>query len=447
MGKSKRKGEESLQLQYGLQIQKASKFYKKEGVLHCWNGHCFQVVDAEQVELDAFKWLAAQFPERATPETARSCSATAKMMAPPVPPRDHQRLIIPLLNAYLEVKSDGKTERHTPDKSFGMTYALKISLPTGGKTYQPGSLPAGSMLDKYFSSSLPDADVRNYLQEFAGNTLTPSTDLQIAILLKGSGSNGKSVLIKLLSALHNPVAAMRLDQLSDFYLMPLIGASLVVVDEVPKAGINEQTLKSLISGEEITINRKHRDPINYKPTAKWIISTNNDQKSSDNSHGFWRRLAIIPFSQQVSGKQVIYGLDQAIIQNELHFFLDWCLEGLQRLKKRGGPPPEPRAVVLAKRDAFEASNSVAAWDHEEELSIVTDALLDKDTVYERYRSWCNQQGLRALSGGQFWKALKTQHPGIHEEQRRISGGKRRRFVNLHFGNDFSPGVGPHPFTE
>lgn len=435
LAKRKKRDEESPQLQYATEIKKTSRFYRKDGVLYRWNGHCFSVVATEDAESHAFNWLALHFPERATPESARSCTNAAKMLAPPVPARDPDRIIIPLKNAYLEVKDDQTIEQHEPSKEFGITFALNITLPSKGKCYQPGVLSPSSQLAKYLTTSLPEVEVQNYLQELAGNTLTTSAKFQIAMVLKGTGSNGKSVFMNVLSALHNPVASMRLDQLSDFYLTPLIGASLVVVDEVPKSGINEQTLKSLISGENITINRKHRDAIGYRPTAKWVIATNNDQKSLDNSHGFWRRLVFIPFTQEVSGPQLIRGLDRIIIDKELQLFLDWCLLGLLRLMGRGALPAEPTAVSLAKKDAIEASNSVVAWSSDEELKLHAHAFVTKDTVYQRYRTWCTRQGLRALSGGQFWKALRAIYPDLKEEQRRVTSDQRPRLVNLQFPND------------
>jgi putative DNA primase/helicase len=161
---------------------------------------------------------------------------------------------------------------------------------------------------------------------------------------------------------------MRLDNLTGFNLMPLLGASLVVVDEVPAQGINEQILKGLISGEAVTVDRKNEAPVSFTPTAKWIISTNNDQKLTDNSHGFWRRLVVIPFTQELSGKDIVPGLDQAIITNELMIFLDWCLAGLQRLTQRGKYPDEPKAVAVAKHEATIASDSVKAWNAFEEIS-------------------------------------------------------------------------------
>jgi len=184
----------------------------------------------------------------------------------------------------------------------------------------------------------------------------------------------------------------------------------------------------------VTVDRKNEAPVSFIPTAKWIISTNNDQKLTDNSHGFWRRLVVIPFTQQLSGKQIVPGLDQAIIDSELMIFLDWCLAGLQRLTQRGKYPDEPKAVTVAKNEATIASDSVKAWNAFEEISTITEINQTKLGVYNRYRDWCRDEGRRAVEAGQFWKSLKSLHPEMVEQQRRDLNG-RVRYVNLHFLND------------
>lgn len=445
---STRRPKDSPQLQYSKAVARLPRFYRDEGgAIYEWLGSHFSVVSSERSERHAFDYLEQHFPDRATPQLARSCSDTLKIKAPLLPVRDVSRLIIPLRDAYLEVRPDGSIARHKPDKKFGVTYVLNTSLGGNSPTHVPVAPPVGSYVDKFLTSSIPDVELRSYVQELAGDTLTPTTRFQRAMLLKGSGANGKSVFMKVIAALHSQVASMRLNELHSFHLTPLVGASLVVVDEVPKFGINEQMLKTLISGEAVTIDRKHRDPIGYTPHAKWIIATNNDQKMQDNSFGLWRRLVTIPFNQQIAPNAVVPGLDRLIIENELNVLLDWCLIGLQRLLKRGTLPREPVCVVTAKRSAIEASNSVVAWSSHEEVGTSSACSAEKQRVYDDYRGWCQSQGLRAVSANVFWKELKELHPGLVDEQRRVCGERRQRFVNLAFPIDAVSSEHTNPFTN
>lgn len=431
----------STELIYADELIKKGKVAVRDQVMHRWNGSYYEPIDGELGVRDALKWLASTYPERANKSTAKACVEAAILLLPQMPERDSQRTIIPVKNAYIEVKSDGSMERHSPDPSFGITFALRISLPGGGKSYTPGTLPPRSRLARFLNSSVPDQDLCDFLQELMGDTLTPTNRHQVATLLKGGGRNGKSVLVRLMSALHERVAPMRLDKLSGFQLMPLLNASLAVVEEVPAGGFDEQMLKALISGESVAVDRKYLSPIAYRPTAKWLISTNNDQRSRDNTTGFWRRLCIVPFTQQISPKNVIPGLDQDIITHELQLLLDWCLVGLQRLMVRGKLPPEPMAVRQAKQKAVVASNPVAAWVQEEgvESGVDTTDQHDKDAVFARYCRWCTTNRVRNMNSVAFWTGLRAIVDIEHDGQHRV-GGKRVRHVRIRFDSDIPHGT-------
>lgn len=435
--------EASLELQYSRVIEKNPTYAQKGEVIYKWVGSHFCVVSEAEFEKCALDWLIAHYPDQVNPGKVAACANIAKWKIPTLP---DQRLamtgiVIPLKNAYLLIDKQGKITRTQPDKAYGMTYVINAELPAGGSIYTPSPIPANSLLAKYFDSSIPDLEVRNYLQELAGDALSPIISTQKAALLKGAGKNGKSIFTRLLQALHGSYASMRLDRLSDFNLAPIIGASLVIADEVPKTGIDEQMLKSLISGESITINRKFEKLVNYRPHAKWFICTNNDQKLSDNSHGFWRRLAIIPFNQIISDEDTIPNLDQKIIDQELIHFVDWCLLGLQRLTVRGKLPPEPASVVAAKKAALMASDSVLGWMDESEVKVSKTSVMFKDDVYANYDKWCAWNGLKKLSSPQFWKSVQ-QHLGEIDAGQASRRQGRKRLVSLSYGPEVDDS---HPF--
>ncbi|MBK7656998.1 MAG: hypothetical protein IPJ18_20235 [Betaproteobacteria bacterium] len=177
---------------------------------------------------------------------------------------------------------------------------------------------------------------------------------------------------------------------------------------MPSKGFDANLFKSMVSGDALPIDRKYLSPISYAPQAHWILCTNHDQKSADNTLGFWRRMAIVPFTHQVAEADVIPGLDRKIIASELNLFLDWCLVGLQRLLARGKLPEEPTAIQEAKKQAELASDTVKAWIEEDGVKVVTPSALTgtrpafprelrKDDVFKRYVDWCVKGRLRPLA--------------------------------------------------
>lgn len=423
----------SVELRFSQEMAANPRFTQKGGVFYMWNGRYHEAIPREGMKVKAFAWLEKHAPEQATASRADACVDALLLKLRELPRRDDNRIIIPLLNGYLEAMANGEFRWLDPMPSFGICHVLNIEQPRVGDHYEPKQVPSGSLLNHYFSTSIPNADIREFLQEMAGDTLVPNIRFQHAAVLKGEGRNGKSILTKLLAAMHPRVAYKRLDELSGFKLMDLIGASLAIADEVPRTGINEQAFKALVSGETMTVDIKYQNPIAVAMTAKWIVCTNNDQRMTDNSFGFWRRVVIIPFDQTIAKGDVIPELDKRIIANELGYFLDWCLLGLQRLTMRGAMPPLPTVLETAKQQAVAASDPVAAWINERFVTLANHPCYCKEELYRKFLDWAYEQGYRSPPiAPLFWKAIKARFgQGLSETQPRVNGA-RVRMVNLTF---------------
>src|SRR5665647_1927621 len=146
---------------------------------------------------------------------------------------------------------------------------------------------------------------------------------QRAQLWLGGGANGKDVLVNVVQALHGNIAAVSLDALEGFRLSVLVGASLIYADEVPRARINEQLLKSMIAGEKIQVDRKYRDPVSVFVRGKWLVLGNQLPAITDHTTGFWRRWDVVPFCVTIPEAERDPMLASRIISNELAGVLCW----------------------------------------------------------------------------------------------------------------------------
>jgi P4 family phage/plasmid primase-like protien len=415
----------SIEEEYFQSSIKSGKFAARQGVLYQWSGIYWAAQDPEQMKKHAANWLRQFHPDRANPNTVSSCVSWLTSNAKNLPGAAGNNAIIPLSNAYLVLDSiSGSMMAIKPDPKLGQTFSLNVKCPINTGAYIPSAMPANAMFRKFLESSLPDVDDQAYFQELCGYTLTNSTQHQVAIVLKGGGRNGKSVFVRLLRALHENVAALRLDSLKGFALMPLVGASLAVAEEMPSRGIDEQTLKAVITGEGVPIDRKYLAPITYESKAKIVIATNNDMRAKDNSDGLWRRFAIIPFNRQIPESEVVPNLAGQIIAKELDVFLNWCLEGLQRLTSRGKLPQATASMQAAKQAAILSSDPVAAWIGDNEVVVNPNAMMIKGVVFENYRQWSRENNRRALDSSAFWKSMGHRLPGIQTSQARIDGNRQ-----------------------
>lgn len=404
---------------YATTLNASGDYAVDGGLIHTWTGNHWAVTGDDIACKQAYRWLAMSEPSHTTAENAKKAVNCAKLWLPEVG-KESSDIVIPCANGYVQVK-DGQLSLIPPDKIFGLKHSLICE-------FQPDFGPA-TQFQRFLHMVLPDPAVRARVQEYIGYTLTSDARYQKAQLWLGSGANGKGVLANIVQKLHGNTAAIGLDALDGFSLSVLIGASLIYVDEIPKARINEQILKSLIAGEKVQIDRKYETPLSIHVRGKWLVLGNHLPAITDHSIGFWRRWDIVPFSVTVKESDRDPLLADNIIRTEMPGVLNWALEGLLRLQKRGAfEPALPLAMQNILSDAKRETNSVQAWVEENDI-LESDSLQStKDEVYEHYREWCSRNRMASMASPRFWQTIR----GIVslEEGRRRDGGQQVRYCNL-----------------
>lgn len=395
-----------------------------EGVLYRWTGSYWAAQDARDEESRAFSWLKIHYPSRANPRLAISCVAAAVMGAQRLPGQAaSQNVVLPLKNGYLHIDIEkGTVSLKIPDKSLGMTYAINTAF-----DHDAEAPLFHTFLEQVFYM---DKETQGWVQEYAGHTLMGDCRFQTAAFFLGTGANGKSTFTEIMAALHKKVVSAQLNALSGFNLSSLLGASLVVVDETPSR-IDEQALKSLISGGLCQVDRKFRDPIAFRPTAKWIILGNIVPSISDQSHGFWRRVPVVQFKRQFTPDQQDPMLAAKIIGNEMAGVLNWAVAGLVRLIQRGRFPNPSDAMVRAQLACQVESNSVLAWWSDDRAEVNVDFETPRSVIYTDYKTWCHDNGMAPCGAEKFWNKLEKIAGGEGTEARvRKINGQTVRVVSM-----------------
>ena len=355
-------------------------------------------------------------------------SSLFKVQALPPKPKE---TIIPMLNAWIFVTEDNHLLIRKPEKAWGVTYNIKAKLDykEGSRFYVPKPLPSESRFHKFLSTSIPDIKERELVQEYCGYTLTNHVKHHVAQVWEGEGSNGKSVLLAIIQALHQNAVAVNLDHLEGPEMASIKDASIAISAETPKGKLNENELKKLIAGDLCSFRNLYERKFDHRPTAKWIMACNRFPRIQDSSNGVFRRLQYIRWSAVFQGKDIIKDLENIIIENELSLVVDWCLEGLTRLNKRGDFDP-PETVKARLEEEKIASNSVLAYITE--MGYRLDPVgceISKNDFYKKYQEWCEESNLTLFGGTEFWKRMNSLFPKMRESQKTIKA-KRLRFINL-----------------
>jgi len=278
------------------------------------------------------------------------------------------------------------------------------------------------MVDRFLRRSLDTPDNSRDPEEIRAKIDTIAEWLGLAILgdctrqalalvLHGEGSNGKSVLTRLIELLfgEDRCAHLAPQQMGErFGRAQLFGAVVNVVSEMPETDLlASDTIKALISGDSVEVERKHQDPFKLRPRAAHVYACNTLPSTRDRSHGLWRRLIPIEFVRVFGRADRDQGLIDAL-REELPEIILWALCAAQEFLQRGGLKHEP--LINEWRWAWRTETDPIALFAQEELEPGGETPINE--VFDRFKSWAEEQGQGARIGKIKFSKLIGALPGI-----------------------------------
>jgi len=402
---------------YALSLEVTGNYASDSNWIYHWTDSHWSKLDHMQSERQAIRWIADDGIGTISASNAKNVYETALRWLPELGLPLPGQTVIPVKNGYIHVEG-GKLIFKDHDKSLGLQHVLDCD-------YAPSAPPPTAFL-KFVNQVLPNASVRERVQEYVGYTLLPDARFQRAQIWLGSGANGKGCMANILQALHKRTAAVQLDVLEGCNVASAVGASLIYCDEAPQRGINEQMLKSLIAGESVQIREIYRAATTVRILGKWLILANHIPSITDQSPGFWRRFDIIPFDVCVPEDERDPLLADRIISTELSGVLNCALEGVLRLLARGRfdtALPVPLQATLA--NARVETNSVQAWVTDMDIALGTVASTHKSHVYDAYAAWCKSNGMAQVASPKFWKRITDALGDVVLDREYTSAGRVR----------------------
>jgi putative DNA primase/helicase len=256
-----------------------------------------------------------------------------------------------------------------------------------------------------------DGDLIRYMQKVVGYSMTGDTSEQKMFVLYGFGKNGKTVFINAVQAVLGDYAGSAsfktfdADKQSENTndLAMLRGKRFVsMVETAADKKLNEPLVKQVTGGDKVTCRFLHKEFFDYFPQFKLFLATNHKPVITQTDFGIWRRIALIPFTENFEGREE-KGLEEKLL-SEKPGILNWALEGL-KMWQREGLQPQPKAVVKATEKYKKDSDTVGQW-----LEARTDpkstSTVKSSTAYNDYRDWATENGYFALGVRTFRSALE-----------------------------------------
>jgi len=336
-------------------------------------------------------------------------------------------------NGYLDINTG---DFHEPTPEIGFQYALPYE-------YDPtATAPIFSkMLDRL---TCGDEKLIQVLMEYMGYCLSgDSCWLQKALVLTGVGSNGKStfltVLRKIAGAGNYSSASMQ-DLKSEYTRQMLDGKLFNITEEMPTSALEKTSLfKDLISGGEIYARQIFRGGYFMENKTKLIFTCNELPESTDTTHGFYRRLILVPFNARFKDTAEDYDphIDKKL-EVELPGIFNLVLEGYNKLKSRGRIQ-QSKAVDDTLYSYIQDTDTVLNWFKENtnfsENKETTDfAVLSE--LYLNYKLGTESQGLRPVNRTKFTRDLRKKIPDFDAryDTQRVAGVVKRGLKGMKYGD-------------
>jgi putative DNA primase/helicase len=244
-----------------------------------------------------------------------------------------------------------------------------------------------------------DSELIDYIQRRAGYSATGETSEQEIALLIGNGSNGKGVLTNTIGtalgdySYNMPFSTIELKERNAIPndLAALVDRRFVTASETNQGTrLNEARIKALTGCDPLTARFLHQEFFTFRPVAKFWLSVNHRPRVADNSYGFWRRVRLIPFNRQFTGKDADPHLEQKL-REELPGILKWIIQGCLRWQRVGLKPPT--SVMSATEEYKYESDPIGEFLTER---CVQDPNSEEGAgnLYQEYKQWSSDRKLK-----------------------------------------------------
>ena len=266
-----------------------------------------------------------------------------------------------------------------------------------------------------------DAEMIAFLQRALGYTLTGDVSEQCLFFLHGTGKNGKSTFINILSHILGSYRKnLKIDSLLSRThdsipndIARLAGARCVTTSEIEEGRrLNESLIKDLTGGDTISARFMRSEWFDFVPIFKGWMFGNHKPEIRGTDEGIWRRVRLIPFTVQIPVDQRDPKLGEKL-KREAVGILAWMIRGCLDWQQHG--LQEPETVTQATQKYREDMDTLA--DFFAEYTVVKPMTkCTKQEMYAAYATWAASVGMGALKNQSFNLRIKERFPDVQEDR-------------------------------
>ncbi|GHD04272.1 hypothetical protein GCM10010313_20360 [Streptomyces violarus] len=264
--------------------------------------------------------------------------------------------------------------------------------------------------DAFLSQVLP-VDMISMVWELIGYLMYSGNSLHKAVMLKGTGRNGKGTFLRVMNALLGPknVTAVSLgDLVSDkFTAAQLLGKIANIAGDIDGKYLESTARFKAITGEDlVSAEHKYGHRFDFTPWAVPVFSANKIPGSADVTTGYLARWVVLEFPYNFSGREDRGLTERLTTKAELSGIAAKAMPPLRRLMGRGDFELSESAQT-ARDDFRRAVDQVRTWIDECAELNPAHGHTGRTGLYDAYKSWAFRDGHKPVKAGEFYERLEA----------------------------------------
>ena len=268
----------------------------------------------------------------------------------------------------------------------------------------------------FMSKLFPNERLRKYVWEHCASLLLGTNQNQTFNIYTGIGSNGKSVLVKLLSMVLGdykgtvPISLITQKRLglggTSSEVAQLKGLRYAVMNEPSKGDvINEGIMKELTGGDPIQARELYKSSITFTPKFKMACCTNELFDIRSNDEGTWRRIRVVDFQSRFIDNPSTDPNDYEFQKNKTleKKFPEWTPILASMLVnivlKTGGKVEDCEEVLQASKEyrknqdylAKFCEDKIKIWEYNSENPEKKENKISKKNIQNEFKEWWKRE--------------------------------------------------------
>ena len=277
-----------------------------------------------------------------------------------------------------------------------------------------------------------DKDKADFLQRALGYSMLGMSNEECMFILHGKTTrNGKSTLLNTIEFMLGDYAKVapvgmicRGDRQKDAEaasptLAGLKGKRFITMSESNEYGkLDEEKIKQLTGGEEISARALYQSAITYKPQFTLWLSCNDLPMVTDKSLFASQRIKVIEFNRHFKPEEQDTHLKDELTSTEaMSGIFMWLVRGYIKYKENGLKMADSLTEVVTK---YERDNDLVLQFLENRCVRNEDVNIKAKDLYNAFKLWAKSEGAYVLSARKFNSEMER-HPEWFDRKSTSSG--------------------------